>query len=395
MTTQAPNPDLAAGEIRGRVAKLVSERLARKLGFKWGSGGLGDSLRGFVGNLSPAAVDAFGVGAAAFLQSPRGLAEWISHRTTFDVNKVDEVLNEAVDSAVSGFTDAAATKKGAATEVDYAAAVDRAIKKLEEEKKFADLDPLQRRVVADGANHIFHALDCPIVWKSQTRQKGGKGKDDKTETKTTYKDGHKEVTLKWALENDYVPTNGNCCCKAAKAAADEVLKSPKDVFACVDSLKDSMDEAEKGVRQKFYRLLSVATPHQRARLQAVGGDKRWQPSEIIMLLTLAADMEAFLGMLESKIKQPQKTLPEQGLDWVKRNWRALVGLQPTQDPAPAQPAPAAGAAAQPPAGEEPPAPQGNEVDAIRQAVDRFTQDMRAKTLADADRIRRKRAVWRR
>ena len=362
MTMPAPTTDLATGNIKGRIAKIVTERIARKLGTKFGSGDIADPIRSYVGNLPPAMVEAFGVGAAAFLQSPRGLAEWISSKTTFDVNKVDEALNEGVDSGVQSFLAAARGRHGGAvTDADYETAANEALQKLQAKNAFDDLNPLKKKVVVDGTNRIFHSLDCPVVWKSQTRSKG---KEDRSETtRTSYKDGHKEQTLTWALDNEYEPTRGGCCGKSAKNAIDDALKSEKDFFACVDTLKDSTTTEEKRLYMGFYDMLGKASKKQLVELRDLGGDKRWTKAEVVQVLRVSnGDVETVIKLIGSKISRPKKQFMDQAADWAKKNWKAAMGIA------------------------DPDNPEGQaEVDKIREGVDRFT----AKIRRDAVRRRRR------
>lgn len=229
MTTRAPNSDPLP--INYRIAKLVGEKLARRLGYRWGTGAVGEVLRPFIANMPAWATDALGIGAAAIVQSPRRVAEWIGSIAGFDADKVDKILNEAVDDGIQSFLAGVRTPADRVpTDADCEAAADKAMRRFEERGEFDAL-----------------------------------------------------------LSSD----------------------KSKDVFDCVDSLKNSEDAAQIAARNGFYAMLATATGEQRETLRKIGSDRRWQSSEIMALLTQAGGrLDVFLNMLEAKVARPKKSLSE-------------------------------------------------------------------------------------
>ncbi|HWR00015.1 MAG TPA: hypothetical protein VN397_04195, partial [Candidatus Methylomirabilis sp.] len=162
---------------------------------------------------------------------------------------------------------------------------------------------------------------------------------------------------------------------------------PMDLPACIESLKDSKEDAEKALRIAYYALLAGASDRQRGAIRDLGERKVWTPSEAVVYLQQAnGNLDVFIRLLESRVKLPGKSPLEQGADWVKKNWKALLGMKPADAPSQAQPAPAAGAAAQPPV---PADNAATEVDAVRGAVNGFSRNIRrdaARRTRRADRL---------
>jgi hypothetical protein len=320
------NTDLATGELKGRVAKILFEKIMRMSGSSLAGTNLGGLIEGAVGSLPDALKSAIGIGGAAILQSPYGLAQWISRHTGGNADQLHELFNEGLDSMVTSFMENVKQRRVKNPDYDPSSTemetlIDGYLQS-ELTKRGITVNKTDLRCIVNSHTHTFHHLQCPECWRSTSSKSGkdARGDDAKKTERILYRDGCRDVLLRWALENGYAPTKDSCCGKSAAADEKSLLTADTDLRTALRSLKPEE-------RAAYLALYASANDEQRKVIDAAVILKMWAPGDVKDILEASNGSAAeFVKRLPSNAK-PQ-TAAASLMDRVKKAVTSLIDKGP-------------------------------------------------------------------